>query len=221
MKIQIFSALLFVLYIPLWGQSIPVPENYVIIDSVEGDLDKDGIKEMVAAFDTRKPIEEFDNIPRELHIYKKKSNKWILWKKSEQALYGSRDGGMMGDPFDKIEITNGVLLISQAGGSSWKWNVTDKYRYQNGEFYLIGYSNIFGKPCEYWTEIDFNLNTGKLFAGKEYEDCQGDEPKTIKKENETIWKKGIKISLQQRNNKEIKFTTPRYRHEIYIAENNE
>ena len=80
MKIQIFSALLFVLYIPLWGQSIPVPENYVIIDSVEGDLDKDGIKEMVAAFDTRKPIEEFDNIPRELHIYKKKSNKWIKSK---------------------------------------------------------------------------------------------------------------------------------------------
>ena len=74
MKIQIFSALLFVLYIPLWGQSIPVPENYVIIDSVEGDLDKDGIKEMVAAFDTRKPIEEFDNILILYLIYIKVEN---------------------------------------------------------------------------------------------------------------------------------------------------
>lgn len=41
---------------------------------------------------------------------------------------------MMGDPFGEIEIKNGILLVSQNGGSSWKWGHTDKYRYQDENF---------------------------------------------------------------------------------------
>jgi len=107
-----------------------------------------------------------------LIIYKLQGKEWTVWKKSDQALYGSRDGGMMGDPFGDIEIKNGILLISQNGGSSWKWGHTDKYRFQNGAFYLIGYAGTYGKPCEYWTEEDFNLSTGKLVVKKEYETCK-------------------------------------------------
>ena len=28
---------------------------------------------------------------------------------------------------------------------------------QDDEFYLIGYSSIFGKLCEYWEDVDFNI----------------------------------------------------------------
>ena len=201
----------------IFGQDIPIPENYVILDTVSGDLDNDGKKELVVAYNTTQEDESYKNIPRELRIYKMQDGKWTVWKKSHQALLASRDGGMMGDPFEKIEIKNGILHISHYGGSSWKWGHTDKYRYQDGEFYLIGYSSISGKFCEYWTDVDFNLSTGKMVVKKEYEDCETSEPEIYKRENETAYEKGIKITLQNRNKKAIKIVTPKYKHEIHIA----
>lgn len=199
-----------------YGQELPIPDNYSVVDSVSGDLDKDSITELVVVYNMG-PENDIDGVPRELIIYKLKNNKWTEWKKSDQALYGSRDGGMMGDPFGEIEIKNGILLISQNGGSSWKWGFTDKYRFQDGEFYLIGYSSFAGKLCEYWEDIDFNLSTGKMIIKKEYEECETKEQEIYKRENETLFEKGLKITLQNRQAREIKITTPKYRHEIYIA----
>jgi len=199
-----------------YGQEVPIPDNYSIVDTVSGDLDKDSIAELVVAYN-KGPENETDGVPRELIIYKLKNNNWIEWKKSDQALYGSRDGGMMGDPYDEMEIKNGILHISQNGGSSWKWGFTDKYRFQDGEFYLIGYSSIAGKPCEYWREVDFNLSTGKMIVKKEFEECETDEQEIYKRENETLFERGLKVTIQKRQEREIKLTTPKYGHEIYIA----
>lgn len=199
-----------------YGQEVPIPNNYSIVDSVSGDLDKDSIAELVVAYN-KGPENETDGVPRELIIYKLKNNNWTEWKKSDQALYGSRDGGMMGDPYGEMKITNGILHISQNGGSSWKWGFTDKYRFQYGEFYLIGYSSIGGKPCEYWREVDFNLSTGKMIVKKEFEECETDEQEIYKREDETLFEKGLKVTIQKRQEREIKITTPKYGHEIYIA----
>lgn len=216
---QVFLTLLITLLsIVAFTQQISIPKNYSIIDTTSGDLDNDGISEMVVAYNTQQQKEDsFESIPRELVIYKKQSNRWTVWKRSMQALYGSRDGGMMGDPFGEIKIQKGVLSISQDGGSSWKWGHTDKYRFQNNEFYLIGYTSMYGRPCDYWTGVDFNVSTGKMVVTKEYEDCETSEQKIYKQENETFYKKGLKITLQKRSEKEIKIVTPKYQHEIYVA----
>jgi hypothetical protein len=134
-----------------------------------------------------------------------------------QALYSSRAGGMMGDPFGDIEIGKGVLHISQNGGSSWKWSHTDKYRYDNKVFKMIGYTSNYGKLCEYWEEVDFNLVTGKINVKKEYENCETENQEIYKRENETFVKKGINLTLQNRSEREIKIISPKYQHEIYIA----
>lgn len=218
MKTMTWTVCIFLFYhLAIFGQDIPVPVNYVMIDSVSGDLDNDGIKELVVAYNTKAEDDFYESIPRELCIYKMQNGQWAVWKISQQALYGSRDGGMMGDPFDNIEIKNGILLVSQAGGSSWKWGHTDKYRYQDGEFYLIGYTSSYGKICEYWSEADFNLSTGKIIVKKEYENCETAEQEIYKRENETFYKKGVKIMLGNRNEKEIKIVSPKYKHEIYVA----
>ena len=198
------------------GQEVPIPDNYSIVDSISGDLDKDSINELVVAYNVG-PENEIDGVPRELIIYKLENDKWIEWKKSAQALYGSRDGGMMGDPYGEMEIRNGILHISQNGGNSWKWGFTDKYCFQDGEFYLIGYTSIGGKLCEYWREVDFNLSTGKMIVKKEFEECETDDQEIYKRENETLFEKGLKITIQKRQEREIKITTPKYGHEIYIA----
>lgn len=204
------------LYFKGFCQDIPLPQDFEILDTASGDLDKDGVKELVVAYNTRKEDSSYESIPRSLVIYKMQQQEWKIWKESQQALYGSRDGGMMGDPFGDIIIDKGILQISQYGGSSWKWDHIDKYRYQNGEFYLIGYTSHSGKLCEYWEDVDFNLSTGKMIVTKEFENCDANQ-EIYKRENETLYKKGIIISLQNRSENEIKIVTPKFRHEIYVA----
>jgi hypothetical protein len=82
---------------------------------------------------------------------------------------------------------------------------------------LIGYESNAGKVCEYWMNVDFNLLTGKVIVTKEYESCTNDQQKIYKYENETMFRKGLKITLAKRNAKNIVFKTPKYAHEIYIS----
>lgn len=155
----------------LVGQELLIPDHHSLVDSISGDLDKDSNSELVVVYNVG-PDDEAYGYSRQLIIYKLKDSKWTEWKKSDQALFSSKDGGMMGDPFDAIEIENSVLLIRQRGGSGWKWGLTNKYRFQNGEFYLIGYSSNYGSFCKYWQVVDFNLITGKIVVTREYEECE-------------------------------------------------
>jgi hypothetical protein len=215
MKPFYFILLLFLVKFESFSQSISIPKNYSIVDSVSGDLDNDGINELVVTYNTKNKEEEIDEgVPRELIIYKKMNTRWVIWQRSLQALYGSRGGGVMGDPYEGMEIQKGVLSIYHSGGSSWKWSVIDKYRYDGKVFRLIGYENNYGQQNQYWLNVDFNLVTGKLVLKREYEN----EDNTVyKRENEVFYKKGMNITLQNRNQKQIKIISPKYQHEIYIA----
>lgn len=194
-------------------QTIPTPAGYTILDQKEGDLNKDGIADKVIVFNTSDSTD--DGTVREIQVYKKSGNKWELLTSSKNAIGHSEGGGMMGDPFEGIDIKNGLLLINQSGGSSWKWSKTDKYRFQNGKFELIGYVNYYGKACEYFENVDFNLLTGMIIYKKEFEDCDKGQ-QIVKNENETFYKKGIKIDLSNRTSKEIKIIAPKYKNEIYL-----
>lgn len=212
MKFEILIALSF-LSMSCFGQDSFVPPGYKIIEEKMGDLDRDGISERVIVYDTNDTTE--DGIVRELQVLKKSNETWTVWKKSRNAVLKSQEGGMAGDPFEGIEIEKGILTVSLSGGSSWKWSYKDKYRFQNGNLELIGYSNTFGKACEYWEDIDFNLSTGKIIYKKEFEDCdKGQE--IYKTENETFYKKGISIDLSNRNSKKLKIISPKYKHELYL-----
>jgi hypothetical protein len=215
MKTILSTCIFIVICIESTGQEIPIPKGYSIIDTTFGDLDNDRQDELAVAFNT-KVDNEYESVPRELVIFKKNNSKWVVWKKSKKALFESLDGGMMGDPFENIDIKKGVLEISHYGGSSWKWGHIDKYRYLNGDFYLVGYSSIEGKLCEYWQTVDFNLSTGKIIVKKEYENCNRRQ-EVYKKENETFYKKGFKITFENRNQKEIFIVTPKHKHKVYIS----
>lgn len=209
-----FTAILMFICLLSNGQDISVPSGYTLLDEKLGDLDKDSIPEKVIVFNTSDSTE--DGTVREIRIYKKVGDKWVVFASSRNAISKSEEGGMMGDPFEGIEIAKGILITYHSGGSSWKWSNTDKYRFQNGKFQLIGYENHYGKPCEYFQSIDFNLQTGKIIYKKEYDHCEDEEEENNKNETETFYKKGIKIDLNNRKLNEIKFITPKYKEEIYL-----
>ena len=187
------------------------PTGSTVIETVEGDLDGDRIPEQVIIYNT-KDTAEYGNI-REIQILKKVNGKWKILEKSRNAILKSRDGGMMGDPYQSTEIEKGILMITQAGGSSWKWDYTDKYRFQNGRFELIGYSSSSGRPEEYWTDVDFNLSTGQLTFEKEVENTK----EYGKSKKETLIKKGLKINLQNRNQeKRREILLPKTKEKVYL-----
>lgn len=187
------------------------PQGATVIETVDGDLDGDYIPEKVIVYNT-KDTTDFGNF-REIQILKRVNQKWTILEKSRNAILKSKDGGMMGDPYQSTEIKNGILMITQAGGSSWKWGYTDKYRFQNGHFELIGYSSGSGKPEEYWIDIDFNLSTGKLIFDKEVENTE----EYGNSKSEIFIKKGMKINLQNRNQeKQREILLPKTKEKVYL-----
>ena len=131
--------------------------------------------------------------------------------------YEYRNGGMMGDPFNSLEIKNGLLEIVHFGGSNSKWYLTDKYRYQHKEFELIGVFNWSGDPCDYWEVIDYNISTCKIIYSYEEEDCDTDEAKIIKSKKETFYYKlKKKPLLQNRTEGNTKIFSPKYKVEMLV-----
>ncbi|KPH13611.1 hypothetical protein [Chryseobacterium sp. ERMR1:04] len=187
------------------------PKGSVAIETVDGDLDGDKIPEKVIVYNL-KDGGELGNV-REIQILKKVNGKWTVLEKSKNAILESSAGGMMGDPYQSTTIKNGILIIEHYGGSSWKWGNTDKYRFQNGHFELIGYSSSSGRPGDYLTDVDFNLSTGQL----DYKQEVHNTAEYGKSKKETYIKKGVKITLQNRNQeKQRKIILPKTKETVYF-----
>jgi hypothetical protein len=135
----------------------------------KGDLNKDGIDDAVLALYHTMENEDMEKIntdsipPRLLVILFGSSKGYIQSAKSSTTLLRKYCGGVFGDPFNGIIIDKNVLTISHYGGSNWRWSITDKFRFQNSNWYLIGQTKY-----SYW-DIE---NCDKLndFAGTDYED---------------------------------------------------
>lgn len=209
--------LLIVFNCPGRAQTFSIPHSYQPILEVFGDLDKDGIQERVVVYNTGDKDDPINGTDRELVIFRKESVDWKPWLHSGSAIGNSKDGGMMGDPFQGLEIVNGILVITHAGGSSWKWDRTDKYRFQHNQFELIGFTASYGKLCEYWAQFDYNLQTGRVEYKKEYERCGTDGEQEMYKTDQEVfnYKRKSPVTLTDRKSGERKMITPKYKEELY------
>lgn len=156
-----------------------------------GDLNADGRPDVVLALAPTARTEAGpapatnDNIPfpRLLVVLWRTPNGYELAAAARQALLCRGCGGQYGDPFNGLDIAKGVLSISHYGGSSWRWTVTAKFRYQQGDFYQIGDTyNLMqttAKNCPRLPDRrpgdvyrDSNLLTGAYESVKVSEDCK-------------------------------------------------
>ena len=141
------------------SEHLEIPVGFKIVAQNKGDLDKDGIAELVVLFDTPKQTDL--GTARQIYIYKKAATNWVVWHKSKGGVLSSEHGGVMGDPFDGMEINHGVLIISHQGGSVDKWTYTHRYRYQNNMWCLIGANVTWGRADQV-SSMDYNLSTGEV-----------------------------------------------------------
>lgn len=145
-----------------------IPKGWKLIDKAEGDLNKDKLIDIAAVIEcTLKQKEDDDKEwfgqPRILFIvFKKKDGTYNLSVQSSNVIMRADQGGVYGDPFNGIKYSRGSIVIASYGGSAWRWGFTNRYRFQNNEWYLIGETEL----SEYIhtgesKTVDTNCLTGK------------------------------------------------------------
>jgi len=128
------------------------------ITKVKGDLNKDGLVDYVQVLqDTLSKT-----APYKLEIYFAEANgsfkKIVSTTKAIDAQYpDGRNGYYNGNSFYKIDVIKGILSIQN---ELIRGNFEHKFRYQNGNFELIGFSEVYSDGQGTMGTIDFNLSTG-------------------------------------------------------------
>ena len=91
---------------------------------------------------------------------------------NDAAVFDGDEGGVFGDPFQKLSIERGVVTIEHYGGSRDRWAFTHKYRFQNGQWELIGLEigSTDTLDLEHYDDQDINLSTGQVNAREKGKD---------------------------------------------------
>ena len=128
------------------------------ITKVKGDLNKDGLIDYVQVL--QDTVSE--TAPYKLEIYFAETNgtfKKIIStiKAIDPQFPEGRNGYYNGNSFYEITIIKGILSIHN---ELIRGNFEHKFRYQNGNFELIGFSQVYSDGQGTMGMIDFNLSTG-------------------------------------------------------------
>jgi hypothetical protein len=175
--------------IPATGQKVAdfVPPHYALLADGQAsyDFNRDGRPDKVLVL---RPLleDQPDRIDpdmpgRILLILLGTPTGYTLDAQSSRIMLCRGCGGVYGDPFAGLDVKNGILTISHYGGSSWRWSITSKFRYQQGSFYLIGETTDYGRvegDCEGLdgpagrNYRDTNFVTGDYEIEKISDDCK-------------------------------------------------
>src|SRR5262249_35052547 len=82
---------------------------------------------------------------------------------SDDAVLDKDQGGPFGDPFVGVKVENGIIAIEHNGGGGWRWRVTERYRWQQNRWMLIGktYGRLINFDLDHLERSkDTDLSTG-------------------------------------------------------------
>lgn len=142
-----------------------IPEGYHILQKsddgqaiAEGNLNGDKFTDVALVIENDK-----DKDDRSLLIaFGNPDKTFSLSIKADRAIMEIAEGGSFGDPFQGIKVDKGSLLLKFLGGSQ-RWHQYYRFRYQDDDWYLIGYTEgayvSVGDTIEV-LEKDFDLLTG-------------------------------------------------------------
>lgn len=121
-----------------------VPPGYSFLGGEKGNLNLDKYSDIVLVLKKENEKETSDVVDhpekRPLLILLGQSDKtYKLASRNDNTVYCVDCGGVFGDPFNGITITNGNFSINHYGGSSWRWTrvITYKYSPADKNWYLF------------------------------------------------------------------------------------
>lgn len=94
------------------------------------DLNRDGRPDAILVVEAEKDDPESDGRPRTLLILAGQADGTFREAaRNATIVYCSECGGMMGDPFNGVDVGPGTFTVTNAGGSSWRWGVSYRFNY--------------------------------------------------------------------------------------------
>ena len=151
-----------------------------LVTTVLGDLNKDNLEDKIIV--TQDTINE--NAPYKLQIYFAQPNgEFKLIATSTKIIApqypDGRDGYRTGDGFMDVTINKGIVSVNSG---LLRGHFEHKFRYQNGNFELIGFSYVSSDGHGIMSTTDFNLSTGiRIEKTENYGEEDETAPTTIKK----------------------------------------
>lgn len=130
--------------IPAHGKAIAsfVPSGFHVHSSKEADFNGDGLRDVVMVLEADDEALRYEQVRPLIVLFKQPSGGYQLSGRADNAV-PTAPPGVHGDAFMGIEIRGNTFLLADAGssgaGSSGHENRA-QYRYQNGDWYLIGTS---------------------------------------------------------------------------------
>jgi len=170
--------------VPKTGKTLGafVPTGWKILKQAEGDLNKDSLPDTVlilaSGVEDGDSEDRFDAPRPLLLLLKQTDGGYSLAGNYSNVVLCKMCGGVFGDPLEDLRIDRGTVVIKHYGGSSDRWGFTHKYRFQDGDWYLIGETDLSHNSFTPLRDVtDHNLLTGDIVEEKTDKHGQ----KTIKK----------------------------------------
>lgn len=148
-----------------------IPEGFLIMDTAQGDLNKDGKTDLLLILKNSDEVNLSNTadgpVKRPLLILiRDLNNKLQPTRRNDDVVLCYSCGGVYGDPYTGMTIKNGYFSIEHYGGSNWRWTriVTFKYVDKEAEWYLHkdgGESYHTSDPDK---EIESTIRTTKDFG---------------------------------------------------------
>jgi hypothetical protein len=115
-----------------------IPKGYTLLDSASGDLNKDGIKDLIVVL--RNDVEETmpDTTRPLLILHGTKNKTYTLIAKNDHVVLCEACGGVFGNPYEGLTIKDNYFSVGHYGGSNWRWTriITFKYDVKNKKYVL-------------------------------------------------------------------------------------
>lgn len=155
---------------------------------------------------------------RDLVVFSGEGNTRKNWYVAKSVLLPTENGGMMGDPLESVSIEGNTIVINHFGGSRQKWAYTHRFRWQNGDFQLIGVTVHAGAPCDYYEDLDYNLSTGNAEWVKTTEDCSEseDDPVVTEVTHSFKEKPAVRASMNGFRTGEYELKIPKLEESVYF-----
>ncbi|WP_162795945.1 hypothetical protein [Pedobacter nanyangensis] len=158
-----------------------IPKGFVLFNTVKGDLNKDGLQDVVLIVkgtDKSKIIvnrfeERVDRNRRGIIILMNKRGRYELAIRNLDCFSSeNEDGGVYFPPELGVQIEKGNLYIQYSHGRYGYWRYT--FRFRNADFELIGYdsSDNFGPRIDRETSMNF-LTKKKLVKENTNQNAEG------------------------------------------------
>jgi hypothetical protein len=124
--------------IPKSGSRIEdfVPAGYRVCARAEADFNGDGLTDVVVVIESESERER--EVRPLLVLFRGRDGGYTLSARADRAVPPPETGGTHGDGFNGLEVRRNTFGIVQGGGSSTAAEDRFQFRYQKGDWFLIG-----------------------------------------------------------------------------------